>query len=91
MGENKKKIFRKISIFERIKNFVSKISKKNEIENVTVNKEDIWDMYKKAKEGKIDIRTIDAETVNKLCILIKEEIKLKEQIRDKKLCILENM
>ena len=91
MTGNKLVPLSKVGIFQKIKNFVLKFSRKQKVNDTKASKEDIWGIYKKAKEGEIDIRTIDVEIVEKFCELLNEEIRVKEKIRDEKLCVLENI
>ena len=90
---NKKELipFEKISFFQKIKKFVSKIKKTKEPKTSLIDKENLWDLYQKAKQGTIDIRTVDPEIVKKFYVLINEEIKMKEKIRDNKLRILQSI
>ncbi len=55
----------------------------NKLEECEMNKNVFFDIYEKAKNNKIEINTIPPETYKKICILLKEEIKLKKQAIEK--------
>ena len=54
-------------------------------ESTKLNKEQFLDLYERLKQGDVDIFTIDPDEVEKMCMLLEEEIKLKEKQLDGKL------
>lgn len=49
------------------------------------DKKQFLDMYEKVKKGEVDILSIDPDETEKICMLLEEEIKLKEKLLDKKM------
>lgn len=88
----------KNSIFIKIKNFFKNIfnnqkkfplreEKPDTVKmNATeLNKKEFLEIYEKIKNGEADILSIDPDVTEKMCILLEEEIKLKQKLLDNKI------
>lgn len=89
------------SIFTKIKNFFRNIFNKQKrltaaevIETtkevtqdapMSLNKEQFLSLYEKLKKGDVDIFSIDPDEVEKMCMLLDEEIKIKQNKLNMKL------
>ena len=57
-------------------------------EEYKTNKKEFFDIYEKSKKGEVDLFSLSAETLEKMCTLIEEEIRIKKrnnEIKRKKL------
>ena len=97
---NKQLIEYKENIFTKIKNFFKNIFRKKQVnsniektaiipeeikkENYKIDKKEFMDIYEKSKTGDIDLFTIPVDKLEKMCILLEEEIKIKERNLDEK-------
>lgn len=95
--ERKESIFTKIKNFF-LRKFGSKNKSANEnivVQNVTETKEnnvktyeddkkEFLQLYEDSKNGKIDLLSLSPEILEKMCILLEEEIKIKEKNNDMK-------
>lgn len=82
----------KKSIFSKIKSFFKNLFSKKQVtvpiqneiiennkNNYEENKRAFMDLYEKAKNGDIDLFSIDPDKMEKMCKLLEEEIKIKER------------
>lgn len=53
--------------------------------NRKTDKKDFLELYKLCKNGKIDLNTLDSETIHKLSILASEDLKIHQNYIDKHL------
>lgn len=51
----------------------------NTISEYEKDKKDFMEIYEKVMKDEIDLHTLSAETINKISILLKEDIKIKER------------
>ena len=76
------------NIFNKIKSFFKNIfnnQKKLPEASNFVPKKEFLDMYDKLKKGELDILSIDPDISERMCTLLEEEIKLKENLLNSKL------
>ena len=80
-----KKIFQ--NIFNTQKKFpIVKEAEDSQEENLEVtDKKQFLEVYEKLKKGEVDILSMEPDKSEKMCILLEEEIKLKEKLLEKKL------
>ena len=71
------------NIFNKIKSFFKNIF--NNQKKLPVPKKEFLDMYDKLKKGELDILSIDPDISERMCTLLEEEIKLKENLLNSKL------
>ena len=89
MNKNEQMITYKESIWSRIKNkFFNLFFKKNKQEGIDINtekeginkkvktKEEIMEIYNKVKSRQIEVEDIDEDTLDKVILLIREEMEL---------------
>lgn len=67
---------------ENMNNNIEKID--NSIKTYEEDKERFMEVYNKVKNREIDFDTLDEETIEKICQLLKEEIHMKNKIIDDK-------
>lgn len=48
-----------------------------------INKKEFLELYGNSKKGKVDLLTLPPEILKKMCILLEEEIKIKERQLEK--------
>lgn len=80
---------KKEGIFSKIKRFFQRIFIKEKLlpehneeqtQNVKkLNKEEFMDLYRKVKNEEIDYTTLDEDTIDMLCELLKEEILIRAE------------
>ncbi len=51
----------------------------NNIEKYEIDKKEFLELYEKAKKDKVDLNSLPPETLKKMCILLEEEIKIKQK------------
>lgn len=59
--------------------------KENNIAQNIVSKDEFMSIYQKAKNKEIDLETLEPKMLEKMCILLEEEISLKQKKLDEKL------
>ena len=52
---------------------------KSSIDSNKIEKKDFLELYENAKRGKIDLYQLPKATLEKICALLEEEIKIKEK------------
>ena len=52
---------------------------KTDTEKYETDKREFLDLYENAKQGKVDMLSLSSDTLEKMCELLEEEIKIKER------------
>lgn len=94
MQENKSITTVKDNIFTKTRNFIKRLFTNKEIKNDVINetpidktmnirtKEELMDIYAKAKKGKYDLNSLDIEDIRMLNKMIETEIEIKTKKLD---------
>lgn len=64
-------------------------NEKERMQNANLNKEEFFELYKKAVNGEIELSSIDPENLNKIFKILNEEVRIKKETLVKRVQVLE--